>query len=357
MEAADRSRYSADLENFAPAGPPGNPPIERIRDVLVLAGDAEVDQGDRSDLILLPTWEGDPLSGARREPEPIELGRGLRLERLDRDEAERVLNACSPRGHFFVPVRQFGQMYSVVQEIDPVAVEERRWAWNTEGLISDALAMSRLVVDNGYSFEYAARIFDHEGGEQHVMPASVPQPAYRVRKTRDWLTNEEAEELRQVLAIYWAVKAELPERIDHALWLAEYVISVRWLDVIAPLLVVAFEALVNTSKSLVTRQFKERVSALSEEVGAPLSVSQCVKMYDARSRWVHGRRVSLYQSPKVKGEPWEGPTDDEQRAAVERIAKTQDSLRAVVRRCIEDEEFRAIFAEDESIRARWPVAV
>jgi DNA-binding FrmR family transcriptional regulator len=67
--------------------------------------------------------------------------------------------------------------------------------------------------------------------------------------------------------------------------------------------------------------------------------------------------VQAYAPPKQEGEPWQGPTDAKQKAAVERVAKTQGSLRAVVRRCIEDPEFRAIFNEDESIRGRWPVAV
>jgi hypothetical protein len=52
-----------------------------------------------------------------------------------------------------------------------------------------------------------------------------------------------------------------------------------------------------------------------------------------------------------------GATDDQQREAVERIAKTQDSLRAVLRRCIEDAKFRSIFAHDEAIKRRWPVLV
>ena len=45
-----------------------------------------------------------------------------------------------------------------------------------EALISDALAMSRLILDNGYSTEYAARIFDYSDGEQQVMPPPIPQP-------------------------------------------------------------------------------------------------------------------------------------------------------------------------------------
>jgi hypothetical protein len=68
-------------------------------------------------------------------------------------------------------------------------------------------------------------------------------------------------------------------------------------------------------------------------------------------------RVPLYRRPERKGEPWEGPTDGEQRAAVERVAKPQDALRAVLRKAITDPEFRAIFASDDSIRELWPVAV
>jgi hypothetical protein len=254
-----------------------------------------------------------------------------------------------------VPVKQFGQMYSFVRDVD-VADLDPRWTWNTNSAITDAVAMSRLVLDNGYSTEYAARIFDHANGEQQIMPAfSSAQATYRVRRTRDWLSDAEADKLRTLLSRYWEVRDELPDRVALALWQAEYAVSVRWLDVIAPVLVVAFEALVNTSKDLVTRQFVERVPAVTEEVGAPLTATLCEKMYDARSRWVHGSRVPLYPRKQRKDEPEAGPTDDQQRAAVDRIAKTQDSLRAVLRRCIEDGDFRSIFAE--AIKRRWPVMV
>ena len=354
MDAEDQLRYSADLPTGGVAVPPGNAEVVRVRDVLVVPGSG-VDQGDRADLALLPRW--DPDRG-QWIAQPIDLGRGLSLAKLDGDEAKRVLNACSPRGHYFVPVKQFGEMYSLVLEVDPADLERRRWTWDTEGVIADALAMSRLVLDNDYSTEYAARIFDHANGEQQVMPARVPQPgAWRVRQTPDWLTDAEAGEFRHLLSEFWAVKDALPERVDHALWLAEYMVSVHWLDVIAPLLVVAFEAMVNTSRDLVRRQFLERVPAVTEAVGAPLSPALSEWMYGTRSRWVHGRRVSLYRPPRSETESWEGPTDAEQREAVGRIAEAEDALRAVLRRCIEDSEFRAIFADDETIKERWPVTV
>jgi hypothetical protein len=357
VEDEDQLRYSAHLPTRGCAGPPGHAEIVRVRDVLVITPDS-VDQGDRDDLVLMPTWEGEPWEQhGWKHPEPISLGRGLALERLDQQLGEAILNACSARGHYFVPVRQFGQMYSLLWEVDTSELEAQRWNWDTEGVIQDATAISRLVLDNGYSTEYSARVFDHANGEQQIMPALSRRPAYRVRRARDWLTHAEAGVFKELLSEFWAVRDALPERVAHALWHVEYAASVRWLDVIAPLLVVAFEALINTSKQLVTRQFQERVPAVTEEVGVPLSQTLCEKMYDARSRWVHGGRVPLYRPPRGGADRWEGPSDAEQRAAVERIAKTQDSLRAVLRRCIEDAEFRAIFTSEESIKSRWPVAV
>lgn len=351
-------RYSAEISRPGAARPPGGADIVRVRDVLVLTGTpgADLEGVDHSELATFPSWD---LVKGRTDPPPIGLGRGLVLASLDQDEAELVLTACSPRGHYFVPIRQFGQMYSFVRETDPAELDDGRWTWDPDRVIRDALAMSRLVLDNGYSTEYAARIFDYANGEQQIMPTPVPtQYAYRVRPTaRDWLTVSEADELRDLLTEYWALGDDLPERVAHALWLAEYLVSARWLDVIAPLLVVAFEALVNTSKDLVTRQFRERVPAMTEQAGSGLSTTLCDRMYDARSRWVHGARVPLYRRPERKGESWEGPTDSEQRAAVERVAKTQDALRAMLRKAITDPEFRAIFASDDSIRELWPVAV
>jgi hypothetical protein len=228
-------RYSAELSGPGAAGPPGGADIVRVRDVLVVTGTPGTDlEGvDHSELATFPSWD---LVKGRTDPPPIELGRGLVLAKLDHDEAELVLTACSSRGHFFVPVRQFGEMYSFVREIDPAELEESHWVSDPDRVIRDAVAMSRLVLDNGYSTEYAARIFDYANEEQQIMPTPGPtQYAYRLRPTaREWLTVSEADELRNLLAEYWALGDDLPERVAHGLWLAEYLVSARWLDVIAP---------------------------------------------------------------------------------------------------------------------------
>ena len=51
----------------------------------------------------------------------------------------------------------------------------------------------------------------------------------------------------------------------------------------------------------------------------------------------------------------EGPVDDDERRFLAQVALVQDVLRAAVRRCIDNPEFRSIFDADRAIRARWPV--
>lgn len=114
--------------------------------------------------------------------EPVELGRGIRIDRLPQEEAELVMNACTARGHYFVPVRQFSQVYSFVRDLDPTSEEARAFRWDdAEGTLYDALSLSRLVRDNGYSTQYAARITDDEDGEQRVMYASESESKFVCR--------------------------------------------------------------------------------------------------------------------------------------------------------------------------------
>ena len=82
------------------------------------------------------------------------------------------------------------------------------------------------------------------------------------------------------------------------------------------------------------------------------------RLDDARSDWVHGARVLLSATgdeTEQDDAKAEGPADDEQARTIADIARLQDVLRAGIRRCIENGDFRAICADDDAIRARWPV--
>ncbi len=299
---------------------------------------------------------GSPLR-ARLEgtADPVELGRGLRLDRLPDGEAELVMTACTPRGHHFVPIRQFGQRFSFVREVDGSEWDRHPYAWDRDGVMTDALMLSRLVRDNAYSTEFAARIIDFDDGARvvaYTLSAELDH-VYRVHRTRDWLDYDDATALRELLAAYWSIR-DMPPRVRRALWRIEYASWIKWADLTLPMLVSGLEALVKTERHPATRQFKVRVAALAQELGLDgITQEFCEDMYEARSDWVHGNRVELFAGGSHGGEG--GPVNDEQRDAMASVARLQDVLRTAARRGIEDPAFREVFEDDDAIRGRWPI--
>jgi hypothetical protein len=204
VETAE-DQLSAKLSQRFALGPPDHGPVVSVRDVVVCPGtdnDATAEEFRAHPPVAFPLFE---LEGPI-EVGPVELGRGARLDRLASDEAELVMNACTPRGHYFLPVRQFSQMYAFVRDVDP-AEAEKSLTWDRDSVLYDALMLSRLVRDNNISTEYAARVTTCEGGEQMVMYPITPKPfVYRLRRDRDWLDKDEASELRQLLAAFWGCR-------------------------------------------------------------------------------------------------------------------------------------------------------
>ena len=348
---SDPALFSADVGDFF--GPVSETPVAAIRDVLICPTGGG---GDADDYTSTPPVCAPLLRRMEwKTPPPAELGRGLRIDRLNDDEAKRVFAACTPRGHHFAPIKQFGQRYSLIRDVDVAEWEDHHYNWDHDGVIYDALALSRLVRDNAFSMEYAARIVDHGDGQQVIAwhRGSVGAQGYRVRHDRDWLGYTEAEELRALLGVYWSARGDLPARVSRAMWRAEYAASIRWGDVILPTLVSGLEALLKTERHQATNQFKRRATAMAAELGIDGITEQwCGEVYTARSDWVHGSSVKLFaRDPMLGG----GPTDPTQSSAFTDIARVQDLLRAAVRRAIEDETFRAAFADDDSVRAQWPI--
>lgn len=354
--ATPRKMYSAELDSFF-LGNAAAP--RRVRDVIVCTGDPTVaptaDELRNHLPIGLPSAVHHGVSVA-----PLDLGRGVAIERLDADETELVMNACSPRGHYFWPIRQFGQRYSFVKDVDLASVEQTRHSWDDDNCLTDALTLSRLVRDNAYSTQYAARIIDHDDGERTVAftLGSEGKHVYRLRRDREWLDRSEGAELRDLLSAYWQAEPTLPSRVRRAMWRTEYASWLRWGDLEVATIISGLEALLKTDRHKATRQFTHRVPALAEEVGVDgVTSKSCVGMYDARSEWVHGAHVRLFTAGgEAQGarDDEVGPQTDEQRSAVAEISRLQDTLRAAVRKCFEDADFRSVFEEDERIRSRWP---
>lgn len=262
-----------------------------------------------------------------------------------------IMDACEPRGHNFEPPRLFDQQYSFVRELN---VEDEAGPgparFDEDGKLRDALALSRLIRDNGFSLQYAARVMDRADGEQIVRPLAATDgiAVYRLLPGREWLDGPEAEDLARLLAAKWS--AELPGRLKRAMWRTEYAAWSQTADVMLLMLVSGLEALLKVGYRRTTSQFKNRAAAVADDVGIDgISKRLGRRMYDGRSDWAHGSHVKLFG--REGGDPL---TDLQEQRRRGEIAKIRDLLRAACRRSIEDPEFCAVFSENAAIENRWP---
>jgi hypothetical protein len=323
---------------------PTDAPVVRIRDILLVCwSDADGDER-----------EFPPVT------DPVPLGRDLCLVRLDNDEAQLVVSACLPRGHYFVPTWQSPFLYAFEREINVAGYDTDRFSWDTDGTIKTALQLSRLVVDHGYSTEFAARIVDHADAHQQIVPHFIHllrfTPTYRLRRDRDWFTDGDAHALARLLAAYWATMEALPPRVHRAISVGESVVHSGTVERSLVLLMMGLEPLLNTHDEKVAKQITTRIPLLAHDVGVPnVSKTFASQMYDERSRPAHGQELSL-QAWTANTEEGNGSSEVSP-AYLEKLGRLQDILRAATRKAIEDPEFAAVFQEEHTIRTRWPVTV
>jgi hypothetical protein len=351
----DLAITSAELPPFV--GQPSPAPIVRVRDVIVCPTFETQPPVEIEEVRAHPPV-GFSFAGIAASSGPIEIGNGVNIDRLPDDDAELVMNACSPRGHHFVPIRQFGQRYSLIRDLDPETFGSRS-AWDEDGVLWDCLSLSRLVRDNAFSTQYAARILDYADNQRRIIYAlgSPAREVFRLRTNRDWLDPQEAGELSQLARIYWTIRDGLPERVRRAMWRCEFSAWIAWADVALPIIASGLEALLKTERHGATHQFTTRAPLLAEYLGiAGISPQVCADIYDGRSEWVHGAHVRLF----TVGQPGESESGthelpEDERKVLSAIAAFQDLLRAAVRRAIEDPATQRIFDADDHIRARWPL--
>ena len=205
--------------------------------------------------------------------------------------------------------------------------------------------MSRFILPNPTGAEYALRVLDSESGDHRLVPLGFEArfPAYVADPSaRDWLDRSEAEELRELLNRYLQDVDELPERVSHAIWLSEYSSRVPMIDIAWPQTVTALEALLNTDRAHLRRQFVTRVAALAAEFGIQdVDPSFADDVYTIRSQGVHGTRVAFHADP----------------TAATKLGRLRNLLGLILRRTVEDRHFREVFENSSSIRARWPVSI
>jgi hypothetical protein len=338
-------RHPADSNNLPPfvGGPPRHGAVTRVRDVLLVTIGMWVHEIDSQELAQLH-HDHPPVTDARA----FDLGRGVRVERLAQDEGELLMNACDPRGHFYIAARQYGHRYAYVFEPSSAAVRENPSGWDPDQRILAAMHLSRLVRDNADSMEYAGRIVDYDDGQQQVIPRHDCElgRAYRLGRGRDWLDADDARALRDLLAAYWRVEGQLPGRVRRALRRTSSFVTERYVDDRLAEIAIALESLINVGPARVSRQFTERVAALGRELQVPnVTKTFAGKMYKARSEGLHGGDVTLFAHGSTT------PRTE----AIDQAARLEEVLRRAVRWAVEDAGFRAHFHDDASVEAWCPV--
>jgi hypothetical protein len=321
---------------------PGGRQVSDVRDVLIhVTGGGEFGDED---------FHAHPPIGFP-DPTPVKLADNLRIEALRHEEAEAVMDACTLRGVEFKAYRQFGQRYSFIRSIpieDITSESFNPFAWDHDNRLYEAVVLSRLIVDNATSTEWAARIITSSDGQRQIVPAprSEANHIYRIDvDARDWLDHSESEALGDLLARFYEVRNTYSERVNTAIWLGEYARQTHWVDLAIPLTVTALEGLISSGREHVTRQFVERVSQLATELGVMgVSKNFCRRLYDDRSHGVHAGRL-----PVTDGTGTE--------ASVARLRRGRELLTVAERRLIEDHALRGKFDSDQAVRDAWPVTV
>jgi hypothetical protein len=334
-------------------------PVVRVRDVLICPF-METDTSTEEFMEHLPIAMFPGFGIDDEATKPVEVGRGVVIDRLSEEDSELVMNACTPRGHYFAPIRQFPQRYSFVHDVDLGEWEQQRFRWDPDGVLSGALTMSRLIRENAYSQQFAARIADFEDGEQTVVYTlgGGTKSAYRLRRDRDWLDPTEGAELRDLLTALWATVDKRPPRVGRAMFRIEWASWLAWADLALPVIVGGLESLLKTEQHGSTRQFKRGFPSLPASLASTESLRSsagaCTTPGPNRSMAPMcgssqaGRKHKRRQNRKA-------PTTRSNGTRLRRSRGCKTYCGGRFDLPIEDEDFGAVFADDDRIRERWPV--
>ena len=279
---------------------------------------------------------------------PFQLTESIRLDLLEQDTTDKVMDACEPSGIWRVrrPVRQFTQLYTFIRQPVPAG---GRYNWDEDDQLQSCIALSRLVHPTSISLEYSARVFhDWEGKIVEVCPGPVTGPAsyaYTLPDCRDWLVDDDLGHLKRLMnGTPWT---KLPARLQRALWYHEMAAASWRVDIWWTLTCTALEALIHTDRLRTTKQFTSRIPLLAGEVGIMnFSEKDAEDAYEYRSRMAHGGTLAdLRNMTPTHYDSIELPL----------YRKTQDILREAIRKSILTPAFASIFLTDDSVRSHWPL--
>lgn len=272
----------------------------------------------------------------------FQLTSDLYIEKLDSVASNIVIEFGIPTGYEVMkPFKQYAQLYAFVRQIpEPASIH----AWDSDQRLQTVVALSRLVRPTSISFRHAARLqYGDDGTLKSAYPAWLtgmdpdswlaPEENYR-----DWLIEFEMEQLKALLNA--SPLSVLSVRLTRAFWYHEYASrtyygEMRWITVC-----VALESMLHTSRAYSTRQFVERLPLMASILGVSLNTKEAETAYDMRSRLSHGGATGKL-----------APSEEQLYKKLELV------LRTALKEAILNPTFAAIFADEITIRSKWPIVV
>jgi hypothetical protein len=229
---------------------------QQVRDILILPTDPTLGH--------LPDWETDPPAGWRTGAH-IPFGDCYTIGRLPNHEAEAVLDAVDPSGENHKPHRQWSELHTITRHVAPGPADDiPSDSYDVGGEMRLVVALSRLIHDNHYCDEYAARIIEAPARPRVIAPVRHLEGrlAYTLHSGRFWLADRDIPELERLLAFYRGAHAILPERVVRAFWQVERSVQMPFLADAAVHIVSGLEALLKTEQHRATAQFSGRTAML-----------------------------------------------------------------------------------------------
>jgi hypothetical protein len=248
-------------------------------------------------------------------------------------KSSQVMDACEPAGHNHRPTRQYGVHYGFIRTLDQTSYPS--YTWDEDRALSIILFLSRLIHPTTISGHYSARLILEDGVLNTIVPGHVQGFGTHVwlvaNSWRDYLTHDEAAQLKQAIPLY---RTNAPERVRRARGHIDHAFHSYYLDQKIASLVSAFESLLKVERHGATRQFKIRSQNLGSMFGETISLQDADKFYDDRSSYVHGSGLEY---------------TDLDTDVIDRFQLFERTLRAALLRASIDPTFAQIFEDDTAI--------
>ncbi len=257
---------------------------------------------------------------------------------------ERIMVACLPSGISADLARLDPPYYALVRAVKSQDTATQ-WDWDQE--LQRTLMLSRLVHCHSAGYAFRARVTrTDDGTTQEVFPPFWDNGSvYHPNIERNYVNPDEWKNVGRLLEHYSAFKARDLNRVTSALFFREAAALEYWNDIAWALLGTAVERLVGPDWNGPNGQrrkklFCERLPALAELMGTPISEQDAKDAWGFRSLGAHGECISSH--------PLAHDTAD-QPIRAELYDRVVRLLSDALRKAILDEAFAMNFESEASV--------